>query len=113
MSRPPGWFLDIENGNCHIECCIYQVNCISAGLSATGKKKWLTTRAIKGKMATKSVIFHGHGNNSTPAATMPAQAMQNKKVNLKRFKRRGISSKNETASASFAVAPQVILISKK
>ena len=92
---------------------IYQVNCISAGLSATGRKKWLTIRVVRGKMATKSVIFHGHGTYSTPATIMPVQAMQNRKVNLKRDSRRGISSKKETVSASFAVAPQLILISKK
>lgn len=103
----------MSNDSLFREDRVYQVNCIRAGLSATGKKKWLTTRIVKGKMATKSVICHGHGTNKTPATIMPVQTKQKRKVNLNRDSKRGISSKNETSSASFAVAPQVILIPKK
>lgn len=67
-----------------------------------------------GRMATKSVIIQSYGIKLDPFAKMimPAMPMtENIMENLNFFKTLGTSMKKLLNSASFEVAPQVMLIS--
>lgn len=92
---------------------LYQVNIISAGFRKTGRAKWHATIMASGKMDEKASICQPQGKAKVPAIMRPVQPKQKTKVNLKRRRIRSVSWPKLTSSASLAVAPQDISISKK
>lgn len=92
------------------------VNCINPGFNTSGRRKWKATTSAMGQIAVKSLICQSCGtkcpSGPTPARTIMAKTIrkQKRKVNLKRRRIVGTSSKKDVRVASLAVAPQLMLM---
>ena len=91
----------------------YHEKVIKAGLRTMGSSMWLAVTVDMGKIATKSLICQSGGIKlPSERIIMPTMPMRAKSIlNLNFLRTLGTSMKKLENSASFAVAPHVMLIS--